>query len=145
MSSGDEPISQICTICIACSSEIWNGRCWPTILMTPLLLVIHIVFMCIFVSLIQSLPTKAVICKLANSQSAVAGEEIRQVHSAVGLAKSYEASCCRSKFHRCQDRQTNLSTSPETPAALVMSESQQVAADVNGLEAGQVVRFSWHQ
>ena len=38
-----------------------------------------------------------------------------------------------------QDRQTNLSAIPETPAALVMSESQQVAADVNGLEAGQGV------
>ena len=30
MSSGDEPISQICTICIACSSEIWNGSLYIT-------------------------------------------------------------------------------------------------------------------
>ena len=48
----------------------------------------------------------------------------------------------RTKSHRCEDRQTNLSAIPEASATLVTSESQPVAADVNGMEAGQGVRFS---
>ena len=69
----------------------------------------------------------------------VAGEEISQVHLHWALSNLLKLQVVRSKFHRCQDMQTNLSAIPETPAALVTSESQQVAADVNGLEAGQGV------